>query len=97
MYQKCHKSPSFNIAKATYKQVLMSIVSTSSAFLILTLPAIINSPIRTNFLIFPIPYSLFPIPYIGKRLISLLQPITTIAEPFSKRLVGSGLMINLPS
>jgi hypothetical protein len=34
---------------------------------------------------------------IGKRLISLLQPITTIAEPFSKRLVGSGLMINLPS
>ena len=47
--------------------------------------------------LFPIPYSLFPIPYIGKRFISLLQPITTIAEPFSKRLVGSGLMINLLS
>ena len=44
MYQKCHKYPSFNIARATYKQVLMSILSTSSAFLILTLPAIINSP-----------------------------------------------------
>jgi len=28
---------------------------------------------------------------------SLLQPITTIAEPRSRRLLGSGLISNLPS
>jgi hypothetical protein len=35
--------------------------------------------------------------YIGKRLISLLQPITTIMEPFSNRLEGSRFVCNFPS
>jgi hypothetical protein len=44
MYQIFHKFPHFNVALVTYKQVLTTIISTSSAFLMLTLPAIIHAP-----------------------------------------------------
>ena len=43
------------------------------------------------------PALLYSLIQIGKRLISRLQPMTTIAEPFSNRLSGSGLIMNLPS
>ena len=44
MYQKYHNYPWLNRSNSAQKQVLMGVICASSAFLILTLPAIINSP-----------------------------------------------------